>query len=81
MAIKKPFFICFEGVEGSGKSTQAELLFKFIKKNITKNVILTREPGGKKQLTYRVTMKKHLKRRLKISNQVTLTNIKSHYGQ
>ena len=48
MAIKKPFFICFEGVEGSGKSTQAKLLCKFIKKNITKNVILTREPGGTK---------------------------------
>jgi len=46
MAIKKGFFICFEGVEGSGKSTQAKLLYKFIKKNITKNVILTREPGG-----------------------------------
>jgi dTMP kinase len=46
MAIKKPFFICFEGVEGSGKSTQAKLLHNFIKKNITKNVILTREPGG-----------------------------------
>ena len=46
MAIKKPFFICFEGVEGSGKSTQAKLLYKFIKKDITKNVILTREPGG-----------------------------------
>jgi dTMP kinase len=46
MAIKKTFFICFEGVEGSGKSTQAKLLYKFIKKNITKNVILTREPGG-----------------------------------
>jgi dTMP kinase len=46
MAIKSPFFICFEGVEGSGKSTQAKLLYKFIKKNITKNVILTREPGG-----------------------------------
>jgi len=46
MAIKKPFFICFEGVEGSGKSTQAKLLYKFIKRNITKNVILTREPGG-----------------------------------
>ena len=46
MAIKKPFFICFEGVEGSGKSTQAKLLCKFIKKKITKNVILTREPGG-----------------------------------
>ena len=48
MAIKKPFFICFEGVEGSGKSTQAKLLYKFFKKNITKNVILTREPGGTK---------------------------------
>ena len=46
MAIKKPFFISFEGVEGSGKSTQAKLLYKFIKRNITKNVILTREPGG-----------------------------------
>ena len=46
MAIKRPFFICFEGVEGSGKSTQAKLLYKFIKKNITRNVILTREPGG-----------------------------------
>ena len=46
MAIKKPFFICFEGVEGSGKSTQAKLLYKFIKKKITKKVILTREPGG-----------------------------------
>ncbi|CAN1598492.1 Tmk Thymidylate kinase [Candidatus Pelagibacterales bacterium] len=46
MAIKKSFFICFEGVEGSGKSTQAKLLYKFIKKKITRNVILTREPGG-----------------------------------
>jgi dTMP kinase len=44
--MKKPFFICFEGVEGSGKSTQANLLYKFIKNNITKKVILTREPGG-----------------------------------
>jgi dTMP kinase len=44
--MKKPFFICFEGVEGSGKSTQAELLYKFIKNNFTKKVILTREPGG-----------------------------------
>ena len=38
-------FISFEGGEGSGKSTQAKLLFNSIKK-ITKRVILTREPGG-----------------------------------
>ena len=47
MAIRKGFFICFEGVEGSGKSTHAKLLYKFIKKKITRKVILTREPGGK----------------------------------
>jgi dTMP kinase len=44
--MKKSFLICFEGVEGSGKSTQAKLLYKFIQNNITKKVILTREPGG-----------------------------------
>ena len=44
--MKKSLLICFEGVEGSGKSTQAKLLYKFIKNNITKKVILTREPGG-----------------------------------
>jgi dTMP kinase len=44
--MKRSLLICFEGVEGSGKSTQAKLLYKFIKKNITKKVILTREPGG-----------------------------------
>ena len=38
-------FISLEGGEGSGKSTQAKLLFDSIKK-ITKRVILTREPGG-----------------------------------
>ena len=38
-------FVSFEGGEGSGKSTQAKLLFDSIKK-ITKRVILTREPGG-----------------------------------
>ena len=38
-------FITFEGGEGSGKSTQAKLLYKAIYK-ISKNIILTREPGG-----------------------------------
>lgn len=38
-------FITFEGGEGTGKSTQAKLLFSSIKKTSEK-VILTREPGG-----------------------------------
>lgn len=43
--IKKYKFIAFEGVEGSGKSTQAKILHEFfLNKNIKS--ILTREPGG-----------------------------------
>tara|TARA_B100001123_G_C15275327_1_gene1011949 strand:- start:444 stop:1091 length:648 start_codon:yes stop_codon:yes gene_type:complete len=42
---KKPFFVTFEGIEGSGKSYQSNKLFKSIRKRKIP-AILTREPGG-----------------------------------
>lgn len=37
-------FIVFEGLDGSGQSTQAELLKLYLEKERNKNVILTKEP-------------------------------------
>jgi len=42
---KKPFFVTFEGIEGSGKSFQSKKLFANIKRKKIP-AILTREPGG-----------------------------------
>ena len=42
---KKRFFITFEGPEGSGKTTQVNLLMKYLKTQCYQ-VIKTKEPGG-----------------------------------
>lgn len=39
-------FITFEGIDGSGKTTQIKLVEKYLKKR-HKKVFVTREPGGK----------------------------------
>ena len=39
-------FITFEGIDGSGKSTQAALFSKWLSEDKERDVILTREPGG-----------------------------------
>ena len=44
---KKPLFVTFEGIEGSGKSFQSKNLYKNVKAQKIP-VILTREPGGTK---------------------------------
>ena len=49
--IKKGLFISFEGGEGAGKSTQINLLKKFLSKKSFK-VTSTREPGGTKEGEY-----------------------------
>lgn len=38
--------IVFEGVEGSGKSTQIELTRQWLEQNSSKQVTVTRQPGG-----------------------------------
>ena len=45
--MKKGYFISFEGVDGSGKSTQIKKLETFFF-NKGYQVVLTREPGGTK---------------------------------
>ena len=43
----KGYFISFEGIDGSGKSTQIQKLAKFLKARDF-DIVITREPGGSK---------------------------------
>jgi dTMP kinase len=47
MAVMKGKFITFEGSEGSGKSTQANLVYRYLRR-LKKPVLFIREPGGVK---------------------------------
>lgn len=44
--MNRALFITFEGVDGCGKSTQMELLSKYLEEN-NYEVVITREPGAK----------------------------------
>ncbi len=64
---KKSFFIVFEGIEGSGKSFQAKILYNKLKKKI-RNIILTREPGGTKtaEIIRKIILKDYFEKNKKI---------------
>ena len=55
--IKKPFFIVFEGIDGSGKSTQADMLYDFLKSSGTDTVKLVEPTDGEWGRKIRETLK------------------------
>ena len=65
--LRKSFFIVFEGIEGSGKSYQAKILYNKLKEKI-KNIILTREPGGTKgaEIIRKIILKDYFEKNKKI---------------
>ena len=73
---KKGFFIVFEGIEGSGKSYQAKILYNKLKK-LNKKVILTREPGGTKsaEIIRKIILKDYFEKIKKLN----LINTQIHF--
>ncbi len=65
---KKGFFIVFEGIEGSGKSYQSKILYKKLKKKFSRDVLLTREPGGTKsaEIIRKIILKDYFEKNRKI---------------
>jgi dTMP kinase len=68
MLKRKPLFITFEGIEGSGKSYLSNKLFKKIKKRKIP-VIHTREPGGTNEAEEirKIILKDYFKSNIKIN--------------
>lgn len=44
--VRKGLLITFEGIDGSGKSTQAKLAFEYLAKKTKRKIIALREPGS-----------------------------------
>ena len=63
----KNLIIVFEGIEGSGKSYQAKILYNKLKKKY-KNILLTREPGGTKsaEVIRKIILKDYFEKNKKI---------------
>ena len=61
---KKGYFVSFEGIDGSGKSTQINLIKCFFSAKTNQKVLFTREPGG--------TMEAELIRKLVINSDINI---------
>ena len=61
---KKGYFVSFEGIDGSGKSTQINLIKSFFSGKTNQKVLFTREPGG--------TMEAELIRKLVINSDTNI---------
>ena len=66
MQNNKGLFISFEGIDGSGKSTQINNIKNVLKNKINREIIYTREPGG--------TVEAELIRKLILNSKINFEN-------